>query len=289
MTRALDHRAPFVFKGAAGEGHAPAQGAPGGPTLDAKAQLLNLLRIQHLVNDIRAARQVIDEAPVRLGEIERHFRERNAEYVGLQERYEELDRDQRARSSELASLEERRKKFMDDLMQVKNQREYAAMLKEIDTVKAQISDHEEAILRDMEQIEQLKGELETHSAHIAVEREAVARERQDVEARVATASETVAERTRQRQRHEAELSIDQRATLQRLELRRQGVFLAVADKGVCQSCFVRVRPQVFQEIKAAAAVHNCESCKRFLYHPSLCEPETAPVADGVEAANGGAV
>ena len=52
-------------------------------------------------------------------------------------------------------------------MQVKNQREYAAMLKEIDSVKAQISDHEEAILTDMEEIEKLKVELATHEEHIA--------------------------------------------------------------------------------------------------------------------------
>jgi len=252
--------------------------------------LLNLLRIQELANEIRAARQIIDEAPARIGEIEQRFRERNAEYVGLQERFDELERDRRTRTSELELLEERKKKFMDDLMQVKNQREYAAMLKEIDAVKAQISDHEEAILRDMEELERLQGELQTHSEHIAAEREAVTREREEVEARVAEATATVEQRTRVRERHEAELSIDQRATLKRLELRRQGVFLAVAENGVCQSCFVRVRPQVFQEIRTATAVHNCESCKRFLYHPSLCEAETPPAgADGLEAADGGAV
>ena len=71
---------------------------------------------------------------------------------------------------------------MEDLMQVKNQREYAAMLNEIDTVKAQISGHEEAILRDMEEIEKLKVELADQEQHIATEREAVAKERAEVEA-----------------------------------------------------------------------------------------------------------
>ena len=258
--------------------------------MEAKVQLMNLLRIQALANEIRAARQTVDEAPARIEEIERHFRERNAEYVVLQERHEELERDQRTRTSELQTLEERKKKFMDDLMQVKNQREYAAMLKEIDAVKVQIAEHDEAILRNMEELEKLGTELATHAEHIAAEREAVARERQDVEQRVAAATEIIEQRSRVRARIEAELSIDQRATLARLELRRQGVFLAVAENGVCQSCFVRVRPQVFQEIKAAVAVHNCDSCKRFLYHPSLCaeEPQTA-APKGLEAADGGAV
>ena len=51
-----------------------------------------------------------------------------------------------------------------------------------------------------------------------------------------------------------------------------------------------MRPQVFQEIKAAVAVHTCESCKRFLYHPSLKESASeVPTSEGMEAVNGGAV
>ena len=80
-------------------------------------------------------------------------------------------------TGELTLLEEKRKKFMDDLMQVKNQREYAAMLKEIDSVKAQISEHEDAILRDLDEMEKLKDELATHKEHIETERKAVEKER----------------------------------------------------------------------------------------------------------------
>ena len=113
----------------------------------AKQQLLSLLRIQELANEIRVARRILDEAPQKIEEIEQRFRDRNAEYVAIKDRYEELDLDQRSRSGELVTLEDSKKKFMDDLMQVKNQREYAAMLKEIDMVKAEISGHEEAILK----------------------------------------------------------------------------------------------------------------------------------------------
>ena len=256
----------------------------------AKQQLLSLLRIQELANEIRVARRILDEAPQKIEEIEQRFRDRNAEYVAIKDRYEELDLDQRSRSGELGTLEESKKKFMDDLMQVKNQREYAAMLSEIDTVKAQISDHEEAILRDMEEIEKLTGELQTHEQHIAEEREAVAKERAEVEASADEARSLIDLRTKERDEVETDLPRDVKAALRRLEPRRQGIFLARVESSTCQSCFVRVRPQVFQEIKAAVAVHSCESCKRFLYHPSLKESAAAPPSsEGLEAANGGAV
>lgn len=262
--------------------------------MKAKDQLRSLLRIQELVLEIREAQQVVDAAPGRIDEIEERFRERNAEYVAVKERNDELQRDQRARSSELTTLEERRQKFMDDLMQVKNQREYAAMLKEIDTVKALIADHEEAILTDMEEIEKLREELRNFEAHIAEERERVASERVDVEAAADAAQRKIESRSAERERVEADLPDSMQMTARQLEQRRQGIFLARAENGTCQCCYVRIRPQVFQEIRTAAVVHTCDSCKRFLYHEASLRSEkggggSAERPNGVEAVNGGAV
>jgi predicted nucleic acid-binding Zn-ribbon protein len=254
---------------------------------------VRLLRIQELADEIRSAQVVVREAPGKIEEIEGRFRERNAEYVAIKERYDDLDKDQNSRSGELTLLEEKRKKFMDDLMQVQNQREYSAMLKEIDSVKAQIADHEDAILKDLEEIEKLKGELETHEAHIKEERQAVESERAKVEAEAGEAGQAIESKTTERARVESELPRDLVTVLRQLEATRQGIFLSSAEKGICQCCFVRVRPQVFQEIKQAAAVHTCDSCRRFLYHEPALRPEAGPEQQdapaGVEAVNDGAV
>ena len=88
--------------------------------MDAKEQLKRLLRIQDLALEIRRARAVAEGAPARIEEIEARFRERNAEYVAIQARHDELDKDQKTRTQSLTELEESRRKFTDQLMQVKN-------------------------------------------------------------------------------------------------------------------------------------------------------------------------
>ncbi len=155
---------------------------------DARSQLLKLMKMQELALEIQAAHAVVDGAPARIEEAEGRFRERNAEYVGIKERYDAIDADRRSRSGELATLEETRKHYQDSLMQVKNQREYAAVLKEIDAAKASIGDHEDAILASMDEIESLKTELESRAAHIETERTIVENERAEVEAAVAEAT-----------------------------------------------------------------------------------------------------
>ena len=272
--------------------------------MDAKSTLQRLHRLQDLAGGVRKSQHVVDGAPGRIEEIEARFRERNAEFVALQERYEALDQDHKNRSVELVDLEEQQKKYMADLMGVKNQREYAAMLREIDQVKGEIAGHEEAILRAMETLETLKGELANFAEHIKKERETVGTERGEVEAEAAEAQSFVEKLSDERAQIEAELPSQTVTTLKRLEASRQGIFLSKADNGTCMSCFVRVRPQMFQEIKMASVVHACSNCRRFLYYEPSLQPASLPASSGeasattddpnvkganVEAVNGGAV
>jgi predicted nucleic acid-binding Zn-ribbon protein len=249
--------------------------------LEVKEQLFRLVRLQEIAQGVRAARDLVDGAPGRIEEIEDRFRERNAEYVAIRQRHDALQTDQETRSQELTILEESEKKYMADLMQVQNQREYAAMLKEIDSVKAQISEHEEAVLKDMEEIETVKTELTKHEEHIQEERRQVDAERADVDVAVDQARESIAKLEEERERIESELPRNLVSSIRRLEENRQGLFLSRAEEGVCQSCFVRVRPQGFQEVKLAIKIHFCSNCRRLLYHePSLKRMATAANAEG---------
>ncbi|MDX1388931.1 MAG: hypothetical protein R3344_07050, partial [Acidobacteriota bacterium] len=85
------------------------------------------------------------------------------------------------------------------------------------------------------------------------------------------------------------------ASLRRIEANRQGVFMARAEDGSCQLCYVRIRPQAFQEIKLASEVHVCSQCRRFLYFEDALRPATPGQTDSeagpesVGAADGGTV
>ena len=263
--------------------------------LEPKEQLTRLVAIQDLILEIQAARTVVDGAPARIEEIEGRFRERNAEYVAVKERYDLLEQDRLDRTVELEVLFTSRKKFMESLMQVKNQREYAAVLKEIDAVKSQIGAHEEAVFKGTEETETLKTDLDARASHIEQERLSVGEEHARVDAEAAAAAARIEAAEIERSRLEAELPSDLVDSVRRVEEGRGGIFLAKAEKELCQACFVRVRPQVFQEIRAASRIHTCGQCRRFLYYePALRpEPPSPPAAEagrsGVETANGGAI
>jgi predicted nucleic acid-binding Zn-ribbon protein len=263
---------------------------------DARSQLLSLVKIQELALEIQAAHAVVDGAASKIEEAEGRFRERNAEYVAIKERYDAIDADRRERTLELQTLEETRKHYQDSLMQVKNQREYAAVLKEIDAAKASIGQHEEAILASMEEVETLKADLEARAAHIESERAIVEKERADVEASVAEAQARIARGTAERAELESTLPPALVANVSRVEEGRKGLFLVRVERESCSACHVRLRPQVYQEIRLATKIHVCGSCRRYLYAEAAFA--TAPVSPSpglngggseAEAVNGGAV
>lgn len=246
--------------------------------MDVREQLKRLVRIQELVMEIQAARARVEAGPVRIEEIEARFRERNAEYVETKERFDALDADRGQRQTALAELEIARKKFMDSLMQVQNQREYAAVLKEIDTVKARISENEDAILKADEEIETLKVDLDARASHIEAERQLVEQERAAVDRETAEALASIARCEDERKSLESAMPASLVQSVRRVEEGRRGLFLARADREMCMACHVRIRPQVFQEIRLASKVHFCGNCKRFLYHDAATPAEPQPAA-----------
>jgi predicted nucleic acid-binding Zn-ribbon protein len=263
---------------------------------DARTQLLKLVKMQELALEIQAAHTIVDGAPAKIDEAEGRFRERNAEYVAIKERYEAIEADRNNRQLELGTLEETRKHYQDSLMQVKNQREYAAVLKEIDAAKAGIGEHEEAILSSMDEVEALKTDLEARAAHIESERLIVEKERADVEAAVLEAQARIARAAAERAEIESTLPAALVANVKRVEERRKGIFLVQVERESCSACHVRLRPQVYQEIRQASKIHMCGSCRRYLYTEAAFT--AAPVGTSaslsgtgteVEAVNGGAV
>jgi predicted nucleic acid-binding Zn-ribbon protein len=265
---------------------------------DARTQLSKLLKMQELALEIQAAHAVVTGAPAKIEEAEARFRERNAEYVAIKERFDAIDADRAARSQELTTLEETRKHYQDSLMQVKNQREYAAVLKEIDAAKASIGEHEEAILASMDEIETLKADLDARAAHIESERLIVDQERADIEAAVAEARGRIERAGAERAAIESELPAALVENVRRVEESRRGIFLVKAERESCSACHVRLRPQVYQEIRMASKIHMCGSCRRYLYAESAFAPAPAPApttapshgtGTEIEAVNGGAV
>jgi predicted nucleic acid-binding Zn-ribbon protein len=238
--------------------------------------LEKLIRLQHAESALRRAEAELQEIPKHRAELEARV---TAERTRLDTGREALAACQKARrqhESELSDLETKRSKYKGQLMDVKTNKEYTAMLHEIEGVEREIRGREDQILAEMERAETLAAEVKHEEA---VFKDVEAHHKSDstaLEARARSLSEDAARLTAERDAIAATLPEDPLALFNRVA-RLRGAAVAEARDGMCQQCRVKLRPQMYVDLKHNLEIVQCPTCNRILYYvpppPTTVSPE----------------
>jgi len=172
-------------------------------------------------------------------------------------------------------------KHKDQLYEVKTNEQYRAMLKEIEGEEAKIRKIEDQILEEMIEAEQLEKHIHDAAARLDGEKARVAGEVMQLQA-LRQADEEERERLeKQRQSDAAGLSAGVLDLYERMRARR-GQAVAEVREDFCTACNVRLRPQLFNEVRGNQALLTCENCSRILYYVEPPPTESAE-AQGADA------
>jgi uncharacterized protein len=229
------------------------------------AQLRALIDLQVVDSRIAGLEAELAKLPAQIAAIHAAVEDARKVVDGLRARVDLSRKNQRAREKDLEDNRVKRQKYEGQLYQVKTNKEYSAVLGEIEEVKQEKSRIEEDILGLMEAQERAAVELKDAEADWK-QRE---REGQSEEA-------TLVEKLRG---VEAELAVvrAERGDLARhLQpsvlidydriLRHRGLAVAEVTKpNSCGGCRVTITPQRLQELRQQSALIHCESCGRYLY------------------------
>lgn len=212
--------------------------------------------------------------PEWMEDLHRQHQDAQAELTALEESAAEAEREKRQAEGEIEDLEERLKRYQEQISQVSTQREYGALLKEIDTAKARIKELEEEALAAM-------GRIETTDQERAARREGFQeldqRYREEL-GKWEQEKPSVAARAEELRREIEALrqSIPRPVLAQfdRIAARYEGEAVAYIRETErpgsgpriwhCSACHYRVRPQVVTEVQHNGSLVQCDSCKRIL-------------------------
>lgn len=151
------------------------------------------------------------------------------------------------------------------LPQIKTQREYLAVLKEVDAAKKQIKELGDLIAgkdRDLEALTADKGEKD---AEIAALGEQTAARAAEIDGALAGLDATLADHGRQRDGLTGQLPVALRKRYDMLFERRNGLAVVEARDGACLGCHMHLPPQLFNRLYVAKEVQTCPHCNRLLY------------------------
>jgi predicted nucleic acid-binding Zn-ribbon protein len=231
-------------------------------------ELSQLIALQETDTEIKRLKEEITSLPARQEQLERQFAESVKEHLALKQDLDQTQADRRRIEDDLNAEQRKFQKFKDDLMKATNSKEYETAVREIDVAKKAISSFETEVLKLMEKGEKLEAEFNTRAPEMEARRQEVDRLIAEYVAGVETSQQRLETLIAERNRLLEALAPQARATYERVSRMRSGLVLAEARDYSCMACRMKIRPQVFTEIRRGNAVITCESCGRILYFKS---------------------
>jgi predicted nucleic acid-binding Zn-ribbon protein len=241
-------------------------------------ELENLINLQQLDLQIRAIAARLEQIPVEVAKLEKEVATEKANLETAQARVSESQKQRRSLEGELEQLETTIGKYKDQLMQVKTNEEYKAMQRQIENTQASIGGKEEQILLIMEEAEGLQDNVKARQKELEAGQKRMRAMEADLEAEGSRLRAELEKENRQREELLRAIDSDLIAQYQRVAGARSGIAMAEAKDEHCQVCHVRLRPQVYNEIRIGDRILHCDSCGRILYYsgPAVAgsEPQT---------------
>ncbi len=225
-----------------------------------------VIELQQVDLKIAELNAQIDDRPVQIQTLESQLNEFIHAHEERKQRLSQNQKERRDLEGEIQIVQARIAKHKDQLYQVKTNEQYRAMLKEIEGEETNIHGVEDQILEKMLEAEQLEKNIHDAAERLESEKARVAKEVADLRALRQKDVDDREDLLARRKQLETAVSDSVRLIYERVRKMRRGVALAEVRDGSCAGCNVRLRPQVYNEVRASESLLTCETCSRILYY-----------------------
>ena len=229
-------------------------------------ELQTLIELQEY--DTRIAKLDAEAArlPKQIETIQQALKDASRTLELLKTRFDTGRKDLRTKEKDLEVAAAKRTKAEGRLWEVKTNKEYSAVLLEIEEIKQEKAKTEEEILALMEMQERLTADLREAESRLKVREEQAREDEAKVRKKLGDVEAELAAVRAERQSRAKGLAPSLLSSYERILKARGGVAVgAVTSAGICGACRVTIRPQAMQELRTTGDLMPCESCGRYLY------------------------
>jgi predicted nucleic acid-binding Zn-ribbon protein len=230
------------------------------------SQLQTLIELQGFDGKIAGLESEAARLPRQIEAIQTALAEARKAVETVKSRLEVTKKDLRTREKDLEVANVKRQKLEARLYEVKTNKEYSAVLLEIEEAKQEKAKTEEDILTLMEMQERLGVEIKEAEQRFKTREEQARQDEAVVRKKLAAVEQELSVQRGERRSRAKDLPAGLLASYDRISKARGGVAVAaVTSAAVCGGCRVGIRPQAMQELRGATGLMVCESCGRYLY------------------------
>lgn len=182
------------------------------------------------------------------------------------DKIEESRKQYRSHESDIKQNQIMIKRSQERLNSIKNNREYQALLKEIEELKRTNSATEELMIDCLNQIDDAEKKTAAMQEELQQVEEGILQEQQIVDAETESAGKRLQELDKERLKMSAKIDTDVLKLFQKVQSQQvRGNAVVPVQDAVCHGCYVNIPPQMYNELQRCDKLRMCPNCQRIIY------------------------
>lgn len=230
-------------------------------------QIDNLVKLQEIDAEIYRLNEEKALKPVEKEELTEEFEQKKALLKTKEDELKAMQLKRKDRELDLETKEKEVKKYQTQLLQIKTNKEYMSLQKQIAGLKADNSVLEDEILELLEKVDKVRQAVSQDKENLVAEENRWQEETKKIDREIGQIEERIAFLGRQRTELCANVEKTLLAKYERILKAKSGLAFVPVVGETCGGCHKVVPPQVINETRMKDKMITCEFCARLLYWP----------------------
>ena len=237
-----------------------------------KEQLLLLIKIQECDSELMKLSAKKKTLPEKIETLNKEF---NAFEDGIKTskvKYDELKSRHTDSENKIKKINESIVKTKERMLEVKNNKEYQAMLKEIEIAEKSRGEIETSIISILDELDKLSVLVKKDDDVLKERRHQYEQEKKTIEDELNAVDTDAANWEQKRGDLQRNVPEDLLVRYERIKKRNRGVGVISVWKSVCNGCHMNIPPQLYNEVQKSEELFSCPNCNRIIYFKDMVKP-----------------
>jgi predicted nucleic acid-binding Zn-ribbon protein len=239
-----------------------------------------IIELQRLDTEIHNAALVLEGIPRLVQDVDKRIQATTKLVADAKDKMSHNQKKRRDLENEVKDCKVQIGKYKRQLNEVKTNKEYTALLHEIEESQHKVDTLEETIIAEMLAADDVEEDIKAALHRQGQEEDVLKKEKLVLDEKMKETEARFAALNKEREALLPRIPREQMKLYEAIFQKKGGTALSPVTGDFCAMCHMRVRPQMLNEIRDKVKVILCENCGRILYWTA--KPE--PVKPGPEAA-----
>ena len=230
-----------------------------------KKQLSYLIELQELDLIIGKINIKKRELPEKITRMDEEFMALTASMEEGKKKLEELNKRHSEKEDKLKKGIENIKKTKDRQHEVKTNKEYQAILKEIETVEGKNSEIEDEIISVLEEIDNAQAVLKAKKKDYNTYKLQYEEEKKKIEEEISHLDVDLSDYQQKGNNIRKQIRSELLKKYETIKSARNSLAVVSVWREVCGGCYMNIPPQLYIELQRATDLISCPNCNRIIY------------------------